>query len=287
MFEKRGEFIGHGAPVYSLAIHNDFLYSAAGDKFIARWNIETFSQENFAIRLDASAFCLCVHNDILYTGLSNGTICAIDLITRKVIWEHNFYSHPLFSLCFSETQNVLMCGDGASNFFLLSENGERLLTQHLNNGKIRQIKEIKDKIIVSTQLGNVFEFQTPSFVEIKKHAISKSSINDFLVNQNNELLCVSSEGYLFNFQLNNAIIQRQLPIHYQNIYSILKLENCFISCSLDKTIKIWTDDWKPIQKIESKNNGHSRSVNHLLKFNEQSFFSASDDKKIFFWEKIS
>ncbi|TXC82173.1 hypothetical protein FRX97_02380 [Luteibaculum oceani] len=77
-----------------------------------------------------------------------------------------------------------------------------------------------------------------------------------------------------------------IPAHNFGIYSLIELQdgNLIVSASRDKTIKIWnSNSLEVVQKIGVKENGHSRSVNHLLKLSEDSFASAGDDGAIKVW----
>ena len=71
-----------------------------------------------------------------------------------------------------------------------------------------------------------------------------------------------------------------------SVYDLLFISDTeFISCSRDKTIKIWNSETFSLsQRIEAKNGGHLHSVNKLIKIGAKSFASCSDDKRIMLFE---
>ena len=75
----------------------------------------------------------------------------------------------------------------------------------------------------------------------------------------------------------------EIPAHKGVIYDLLAFENCWVSGSRDKSIKVWDRvSLKPIQKLSL----HRQSVNALLQQNEHSFVSVSDDKKMAYWTQL-
>jgi outer membrane protein assembly factor BamB len=126
MWEAEQVFVGHGAPVYCCAWDGTMVYSAAGDKFITRWSIETGKQDNFAIRLDAPAYTIAVFQGKLFAGLTNGTLICIDLASRELLWEKNFFGNPWFCIEFTAISDFMIAGDSEGNLLVLNLLGEKI-----------------------------------------------------------------------------------------------------------------------------------------------------------------
>ena len=47
---KRVELTGHAASIYAVIAKEGKIYTASGDKFVARWNLQEAKQDNFAIK---------------------------------------------------------------------------------------------------------------------------------------------------------------------------------------------------------------------------------------------
>ena len=60
-------------------------------------------------------------------------------------------------------------------------------------------------------------------------------------------------------------------------------DELILSASRDKTIKVWDNDLKFIQRLDHKEGGHRHSVNELVIVDENRFASCSDDGKIILW----
>jgi WD40 repeat protein len=88
------------------------------------------------------------------------------------------------------------------------------------------------------------------------------------------------------WEKDTKINSRSLKAHNYVLYDMISLCNGAVlaTASRDKSIKLWdTTSWKVISKIDLKNGGHKHSVNALLKQNEYSFVSCSDDAKMIEW----
>ena len=99
LFSKKCLLTGHAGAIYSLAFDGDFIYSAAADKYVTRWNLELGTQDKFAIKMDQSVYALeFISKNILAVGLSNGSLYLFD-VDAKIELKH-FVQHikAIFSI---------------------------------------------------------------------------------------------------------------------------------------------------------------------------------------------
>ena len=90
----------------------------------------------------------------------------------------------------------------------------------------------------------------------------------------------------WNWQENK--LMTVIPAHNFAIYDLIAIKNGenFISISRDKTIKIWNSESLGfLQRLDTKSGGHSHSINSIIYLTEESFATASDDRRIIFWEE--
>jgi outer membrane protein assembly factor BamB len=279
---KSRVFRGHSGPVYALAHDSEFVYSTSSDRFVTRWNLETGEQDRFAVQLDSPAYCIFVKDSILFVGCNNGTVRAIDLITKKLLWELNRFGKAVFALCWSHTLNLLLIGDQEGNLYAIDETGKFSWYFPLDSGKIRVIREFGTAFLVGSQDGKLRSFQTPSLNENWSSQVHEGSVYCVLKTENG-YVSGGLDGHVTQLKENGTIIKK-IPVHYQSVYAVELFEEGFVTCSKDKTIKVWTKDWRIRQKIDGIG-AHLKSVNALFPM-EDGFVTASDDKTIRFWNKI-
>lgn len=283
-FKSRTVFRGHGAPVYAVAADDHFIYSGAGDRFVTRWNVQTGLQDGFAIKLEQAPYCMLLAEGVLYIGTANGTLAAISISDKQLLWEYNFSGKALFSLL--KTDQGIVFGDEAGNFCLVSTSGKKLFAFPLGEGKIKALAADHGKIYCGCATGWVLEFDSKTFNETNRWKLHESQVN-VIGFQDEQLISAGRDGHLVIFDRKDGVVTKRIPAHYQSIYGLTRLENEWVTASMDKSIKVWNRDLETVvQKITVKEGGHSRSVNALCTFQNASFVSCSDDKTLICWEKV-
>lgn len=272
---------GHSGPIYALAVDENYVYSSSSDRFVTRWNLQTHEQDAFAVKLDAPAYTISLHHHFLFIGTTNGAVRCINLQTKSLVWESNRFGNPIFSLCWSEELQLLLVGDSEGNLFAIHEDGKPAWYFPLNSGKIRVIEEIGTHFYVGSQDGNVRCFQATSLNEIWMTQAHEGSVYA-LIKTENGLLSAGYDGCVTHI-LEPGTIRKKLPVHYQAVYALSAFEGGFVTCSKDKTIKVWDKAWKCLSRLEGAGH-HLRSINALVVVKE-GFISASDDKTIRFWKR--
>lgn len=277
---------GHSAPVYACTFLNGLLYTTAGDRFVVAWNIETGHQEPFTLKLETPAYCLAniPEKNWLLIGCANGNCIVVDTLSRRLVHEHNFFGHALFSITHYPEQEWIIAGDAEGNLLLIGYEGKLIASFPLNCGKIRQLVVSNNELFVACQDGSWRSFELPLLNETRKLEAHDKGVNTLICESTgNTLVSGGKDGHIRIWDL---LTNRQIhafPAHYQTIYGILGLPNGYVSVSMDKTIKIWNRDWQIVQRIDHKNNGHLRSVNGCVSIDENRFVTFSDDRTIAIW----
>ncbi len=291
-FQKQLEFNGHNAAVYSLAFDGTFLYSGSADGFVARWDLTQGIQDKFAIKADAPVYAVEIVNSgkLLLMGLSSGAIHCIDISERKELRFIQQHASAVFNIVENPIKKQVYSSDASGNLAVWdAENFDLLLFLPIDCGKIRRVVVSPDgeSIVLCCQDGNIRVFDTTFFNEIDSFYAHQNGTNSGTFIGSNLLL---SGGKDAMFRLWNLDIKEQLieiPAHNYAIYDLVFLKdlNKVISCSRDKTVKVWNvEDLSIDQRIDRKLGGHFHSVNAICEMDGHRFATCSDDKRIVVWK---
>ena len=288
-FVKTKEFIGHSGQIFSIAFDGHFIYSAAADKFVTRWNSVTEEQDKFAIRFERSPYSILLisNNEKLAVGLDNGDLHIFDLINRKEVKFYQQHKSGIFYLKENKSKKQFYSCDSDGNLAIWSSESLNLdVFLPFACGKIRRMLLNSDetKLYLACQDGFVRVLETDFYNLVDEFYAHEGGVTALCLDSNNETILFTGgkDAHLKVWNLTTKRCIKSIPAHNYVIYDILFLVyDKFVTISRDKSIKIWDKEtFSVIQKIDSKSKGHKHSVNSIVKLNENSFVTASDDKTI-------
>lgn len=292
-FKKLKEISGHSAGIYALAFDNQFLYSASADKYVARWNFETGIQDKFAIKFDAPVYSISLFNNSssLIAALSNGSLHIFDLKERKEVKFFTQHKVAVFALKENPSKGHLYAGDADGNLSIWDTTSfELLIYLPLDCGKIRRISVDDDGtfLAICAQDGTLRIFDTTFFNELYSFKAHEGGTTAALFHPSKKDLLFSGgkDAFLRLWNFKTGELLNSIPAHNFVIYDLIALNNgkTLVSSSRDKSIKIFDlETVSFLQRIDLKEGGHRHSVNCLEKISEDSFVSASDDKRMIVW----
>ena len=288
MFQPGSVFNGHAGPIYSASWDGHFLYSSSGDKYVTRWDLVSGSQDStFTVKLEHAAYVIKAGNQFCFIGCTDGTLLAIDTETKKISWEHNFFGNAWFSLLIDRNRDWLLAGDSEGNLVVLElQTGKRILHLPLAAGKIRALTIAENTCFVSTQLIGVLVFSCENWNELASWEPNELGSNVLFADLPSQRIITGGRDAHIAITNSNYEVLKRIPAHYQTIYGLIKLNDQFVTASMDKTIKVWNQDFSKVeQRMEFKHGGHNRSVNGIVFIDNQTFVSYGDDKKIIVWKK--
>lgn len=293
--EKIIELNGHSASIYTVDCKENHVYTGSGDQYVARWNLETGTQDNFSIRCEQAVYKikLLANLPLLCIGTSSGNFHVIDLEKRAEIKNFTAHKKAIFSMAESVRKNHFYVGDADGNLSVWDNRSwEMLLFLPLETGKIRCIRVSDDEtaIYLACQDGNVRKFDTDTFNETLCWQTHQGGANCLIEALDGSIFTAGKDGYIRIWKMENKpVLLRQIPAHNFGIYQLewINKQQNMISVSRDKSIKIWdTQQMRVLQKLERKKGGHSHAVNALSKVNETRFVTVGDDKRLIYWELI-
>jgi WD40 repeat protein len=289
-FIKLKEFVGHVGGVFQIQYADNFIYSVAADSFVARWDLKNGVQDKFTIRLPEAAYALNVDavSNQLFVGLKNGALHVFDLNKKVEVKHFTQHRSAIFCVQINEVKSQWYAADADGNLSIWDiQSNDLLLFLPLNCGKIRRIATSPDGAFVALacQDGTVRLFDTTFFNEFKVLKAHEGGATAIHFIGEDKLVSGGKDAHLKLWDLQSGELQKSIPAHNFVVYDILKVSDDFwVTCSRDKTIKIWNANLEKVeQRIEFKNGGHRHSVNSLTYIYSGEFASCSDDGKVFIW----
>jgi len=279
---------GHAGAVYAMEYDGRFLYSAAADKFITRWDLATGIQDKFAIKFEDVPYCLALlrDNSLLVVGTNSGKLHVFDLDTRTEIKCLQQHKTAVFNITVNKVNKHFYTADADGNISVwCSETLSLLLSIPLNCGKIRRmvLDEKKTSLYIAAQNGDILQVDSLYFNLIHTFDAHQDGATAIcLDSRNNVLYSGGKDAFLKCWDLTNGKLLHSLPAHNFVIYDIAALtEDLLATVSRDKSIKIWKKRaLQVMEKVDAFKQGHHHSVNQLVCLGDKKFATCSDDKTI-------
>ncbi len=295
LVNKLYDFKGHRDSVYALEKGGlpNLFFSAGGDGLVVGWNMDRPDQGELIAKVPNSVYALhyLPERNILAVGHNNNGIHFIDVTNKKEVASIQLTSHSIFDM--QSYGDLLLVAVGDGSIFIID----------LNN-----YKSIK-RMTPGTQSARCLAInpQTKEWAAgFSDFHVRIFSLNDFslthewLAHNNSVFALHYTPNYDFlisgsrDARLKRWDVARQyqkdqeVPAH---LYAINHLAlspdgKHFITCSMDKTIKVWrADDMKLLKVIDrARHAGHGTSVNKVLWLNDHRIVSASDDRSVYVWD---
>lgn len=292
MIHKIGEYTGHSGAIYDLAVSENYVFSASADGYLVRWNLSDFSQDNFVVKCSAPPYSLSELNGFLWFGLSSGDLHVVHLKEKREVKFFQQHRSAIFSVRSIPQKNLILVADADGNLSVWdNERLDLVLFLPLKCGKIRKlnIHPSGDYLVVHGQDGMLRIFETDHFNEIHTFFAHENgaTCSVFSPTDPNMLISGGKDGHLKQWDWSHEKLLKSIPAHNFAIYDVAVLSDkkTLISCSRDKSIKIWNlPNLQFQEKIEAKTGGHKHSVNALCLLDDNQFLSSSDDKRIIKWK---
>lgn len=288
---------GHNDCVYTLerSAENNLVFSGAGDGMVAVWDLNTPETGHLVARLPNSVYSLHYHHatTLLVAGHNYEGIHLLDWKNKKETGSLQLTKAAIFDLKSAGGKLYAGCGDGT----VYRVNVETLTVEAKVTASEKSARTIAvhpglEEIAVgySDNYIRIFDYNLRLIREWQGHVNSVFTLaygpggNLLFSGGRDARLKVwnTADGYTMGAEI------------VAHMYAINSLDfspdkKHFVTCSLDKTIKVWdTVELKLLKVIDrARHEGHRTSVNKVLwtDHNEQ-LLSASDDRTISVWHLI-
>jgi WD40 repeat protein len=294
LVHKLYDFKGHRDCVYALEKSNtpNSFFSAGGDGMVARWNLDHPDQGDLIARVPNSVYALhyLVDKNLLVVGHNQDGVHFIDVADKKEVASLQLTTNSIFDIK-SEGKNIFVATGDGSVYVVDIETVKPIK-------RITQSEASARCIAINTQTQEFAVGYSDNYIRV-------FSLNDFamkyewLAHGNSVFtLLYSPDGMLMTSGSRDARLKRwEVSREYRplqevaaHLYAINNMVfspdyKHFLTCSMDKSIKVWdADDMKLLKVIDrARHAGHATSVNKILWLSDHRIASGSDDRNIAIW----
>jgi WD40 repeat protein len=292
--KKVDTLTGHKDSVYTLlsGLNENSFFSAGGDGMVVLWDRSKPGVGELIAQLPHSIYSLHrpAKTGWLLAGHNYDGIHALDWQKRIELKSLQLSASAIFDMQSNGTDLFVACGDGT------------VILIDLESWTVRHRSRMSEK---SARTMAIHPGRRELAVGYSDYHIRILNMDDlslkqeWLAHQNSVftlayshdfgMLCSGSRDArirVWDVEQNYGQIA-EVVAHLYAINSLVFSPNGkhFVTCSLDKSIKIWKTDGLKLLKVvdKARHAGHGTSVNKLLWLSDDHFVSASDDRTIGIW----
>ncbi len=290
--EKKFLFTGHRGAVYAVcpSAHELSFYTAGSDGYVARWNWKEHCSEGALAKIQAPVFSLFfdAETGYLFAGREDGGVHVIDAIGGKEIkWIQN-HAKGIFDIRAYENRVFFSGGDGKVTVM----DRFSLCTLHIISVSAHKVRSVlvhpsEGSLLTASADGFIRQFSLADYYLRKEWTAHDGATNALAILPEGRLISGGRDARLNVWE--NEELNLSVPAHNYAVYQIgfYPQSNRLITCSRDKTIKIWNPETFEVEcRIGRPGaDGHKNSVNRFLFLeNEQKIITVSDDATVMLWQ---
>lgn len=291
---KSGIMTGHKDCVYALAPspESHIFFSGAGDGMIVQWDLTDMEHGQLIARVPNSIYALhyLAGPDLLVVGHNYEGIHLIDWRNKKEIASLKCAQGSIFDI--QSHQQYAYIGDSSGTLTVVDLKSWRVVSSRKYADKsLRTIAIHPERNEMALGFSDhkirIVSMETLDvLIELDDHS---NSVFTLTYNPGSDLVYSAGRDArlliwdaLNGYQLKDDIIAHMYAI---NNISFSPDGKHFVTCSMDKSIKIWDANSFRLLKVidKARHAGHGTSVNKTL-WLDDALISASDDRTISAWD---
>jgi WD40 repeat protein len=294
--EKLHTLLGHRDCVYQVVQGAEpwEVYSAGGDGFVVRWDLRQPETGTLLAKVEASVYAM--HFDPLTAELVVGQnydgLQIIDVAQRKVIGSIKLTNAAIFDIQREGDTLYVATGDGV---IIVVDRRELAVRKHIKAGEDRArsiaLHPTEDTFAVGYSDYHIREFSKSDFGLLRQWKAHDNSIFHLSYQHpEHRLISVSRDARFKAWQ--SPETEQPYTEVVAHMFAINHLAyspdyRYFLTCSMDKSIKLWDASAYRLLKVidKARHAGHGTSINRVLWTNyEDLVVSASDDRTLNVWK---
>ena len=287
---------GHNDCIYALREGADprFFFTGAGDGMVVEWDLDHPKDGKLLARLPHSVYALEVDSkrNTLIVGHNYEGVHVIDLNEKKESWSLKLGTAAIFDLKIFGDELYVATGDGV---LFVVDLESRAIKKHikLSTKSIRVLAIAPSKKLLalgfsdhSIQILDLAQ-GAAAIARLEGHSNSVFAL-DFSPGE--EVLVSGGRDACLKFwNTNSYFLEENIVAHLYaiNYLSFREDGKYLVTCSMDKSLKIWDSTSRNLLKVidKARNAGHGTSINKVFWSTYSGVIvSVSDDRTIAIWQ---
>ena len=223
--------------------------------------------------------------------LISTTFTNVELILKKKNYNSNEVIEKLineFKIIKNENKYLKECNDKLTKRIELIENvlkNKDNKIDNIDNNKINEIEKRINKLELFHKDKNKIQLTNCNLKNINSIEQNDGKINSLSIFPSGNIISVTGEKSIIIYDIHLNLMQQisnahESPIAYINV----KDENNFITCSVDKSIKLWIKKQNQFIINQIIKNAHEDSIRKVIYYLNGDLISCSYDKSIKIWK---
>ena len=286
--EKLHTLQGHKDSIYALhhEVTSDKFYSSGGDGMIVEWDFNSFPDGKLIAQVQNSVYSIFTQGDSVYVGHNYEGIHLLNPLTKEEILNTHLGKEAIFSTLILNQH--LLIGLANGDFVVLDKRTLKVISrENIGENRIRKIIHHQQYIYIASSDNFIYQLNL-DYQIVSKWLAHDKSVTSLTVHEQ-ILISVGRDAKIkFWDLLKQNKLCSEIPAHNYaiNDISISPDKKYFATCSIDKTIKLWSTQKRRLLKVLDKQRhaGHGTSVNKVFWKSNDCFVSCSDDRTISVWK---
>ena len=291
--EKVATLTGHKDAVYALeeAPGSSLFYSAGADGYVVEWDLDKPYDGTLLCQMSHSVYALSFNpkDKYLLIGQNTEGVYLVDTVTKKEKASVKLDNEVIFS--FLQKNEFVYVGTSSGKLYTLSYPELKVVAvKQVTKERIRCIEEVEGELMLGCSDNVIYHLNKDLNVEAKYSWHQNSVFGVRYFPETKEVVSTGRDAKLVFSELEGGLLNKkeQVAAHMYAINDIASQGdgNHFATCSMDKSIKIWSLKDRKLLKVidKARHAGHGTSVNKLVwsTYNNQ-LISCSDDRTISIW----
>ena len=268
---------GHLDAIYDFIIDFEerYIYSAGAEGYVIRWDLDSPVDGKLIMQTGEPVYSIHKTADLLYVGGRSGTIYQVNLENKTLVHSHKRHQGGVFII----TDEFSGGEDGC--IIHHSNSIREIVSTH----SLRSVVMGDSSIFVGSSDSNIYQLDKSSLKTERILNGHTNSVFGLALIDENILLSTGRDAHILAHDLKLNKVVHRVPAHLYQAKNLSWNGQFLLSCSMDKTIKIWNDQMMLLKVIDfDRYAGHTNCINKTQWIDENMFVSCSDDRSLVFWK---